>query len=103
MDNLGASFTVASLAQHCGVSWRTLQKVFLRFRGLPPVAHIRNLRLDLAHVLLQQDPNVSVAAAAARCGFRSSTTFALEYRNRFGVAPSRTRRRNPVTPTELSG
>ena len=95
LENLGAPFTVASLAQHCGVSWRTLEKVFVRFRGLTPVAHIRNLRLDHARVVLEQNRGVSIAAAAARCGFGSSTTFALEYRKRFGVAPSRDRRIYP--------
>ncbi len=92
LENLGASFTVAALARHCGVSWRTLEKVFVRFRGLTPVAHIRNVRLDHARALLQQDRDVTVAAAAARYGFRSSTTFALEFRRRFGSAPSRLRR-----------
>jgi len=32
-----------------------------------------------------------VAEIAARYAFGSSTTFALEYRKRFGVAPSRTK------------
>lgn len=90
-EHLDERFTVADLAAHCGVSWRTLEKAFTDFRGLTPVAHVRNLRLDQAKRLLD-DGSASVAEAAARCGFRSSTTFALEYRKRFGVPPSRTRR-----------
>jgi AraC-like DNA-binding protein len=39
--------------------------------------------------------HATVAEIAARYGFRSSTTFALEYRKRFGIAPSTTKR----TPT----
>jgi len=95
LDNLGASFTVSALARHCGVSWRTLEKVFVRFRGLTPVAHIRNVRLAHARALLEQNLDVTIAATAARCGFQSPTTFALEYRRRFGVAPSRARRTHP--------
>ena len=89
-EHIGEAFTVSALAKHCGVSWRTLEKAFDHFRGLTPVAHVRNLRLDHAHEALAES-NASVAEVAARCGFRSPTTFALEYRKRFGTVPSRTK------------
>jgi AraC-like DNA-binding protein len=91
LDHLGERFTVAQLAEHCGVSWRTLEKAFADFRGVTPVAYVRNLRLDRARDALKH-PDANVAAVAARYGFRSSTTFALEYRKRFGITPSRTKR-----------
>ena len=86
-------FTIAELAQHCGVGWRTLDSAFSAFRGTSPVSFVRNVRLDHAHAeLAEASANVGVAEVADRYGFRSPTTFALEYRKRFGVAPSRTRR-----------
>ncbi len=91
LDHLGESFSVAALASHCGVSWRTLEKAFADFRGLTPVAHVRNVRLDQAHAALGTEI-APVAEIAARFGFRSSTTFALEYRKRFGKPPSHLRR-----------
>ena len=87
-DHLSERFTVRDLAAHCGVSWRTLEKSFTGYRGLTPVAHVRNLRLDRARQLLDAG-SISVAEVAAQCGFQSSTTFALEYRKRFGAPPSR--------------
>jgi len=72
------------------VSWRTLEKAFTDFRGVTPVAHVRNLRLDHAQRALDEG-SATVGEIAARCGFRSSTTFALEYRKRFGVPPSHAR------------
>jgi len=90
-DHLAEDLVIERLAEHCGVSVRTLQKAFNDFRGLTAVAHVRNMRLDQAHRALDED-GATVAETAARCGFRSPTTFALEYRKRFGVAPSRTRR-----------
>ena len=90
-EHVGEPFTVTQLAQHCGVSSRTLQKAFADLRGITTVAHVRNVRLDHAHRALECD-EASVAEIAAHCGFRSSTTFALEYRKRFGMAPSRTKR-----------
>jgi transcriptional regulator GlxA family with amidase domain len=73
------------------VSWRTLQKAFMDFRGVTPVAHARNLRLDHAHRVLSES-GAPVADVAARFGFRSPTTFSLEYRRRFGLPPSRAKR-----------
>jgi len=52
---------------------------------------MRNLRLDHARRALDEN-TATVAEVAARFGFRSSTTFALEYRKRFGLSPSRTKR-----------
>ncbi len=91
LEHLGETFTVAELAGHCGVSWRTLEKAFDEFRGLTPVAHIRNVRLDRAYEALFRE-HAPVAEVAARHGFRSSTTFALEYRKRFGATPRQTKR-----------
>ena len=85
-DHLSAPISIGMLAQHCGVSARTLEKTFMQFRSLTPVAHVRNLRLDGAQRALQAE-GAAVADVAARYGFASSTTFALEYRKRFGVSP----------------
>jgi transcriptional regulator GlxA family with amidase domain len=94
LDHLGEAFTVSQLAIHCGVSWRTMEKAFVNFRGMTPVAHVRNVRLDHARQVLGEN-GATVADVAARCGFRSSTTFALEYRKRFGLPPSHARRAKP--------
>jgi AraC-like DNA-binding protein len=91
VEQIGTTISVARLAEHCGVSWRTLQKAFMDFRGVTPVAHSRNLRLDYAHRALSES-GAPVAEVAARFGFRSPTTFSLEYRRRFGLPPSRAKR-----------
>ena len=95
VERLGKPVTMAQLAEHCGVSWRTLEKAFMDFRGVTPVTHARNVRLDHAHRALAEQ-GAAVADVAARYGFRSPTTFSLEYRRRFGVPPSRTRRAVPT-------
>jgi AraC-like DNA-binding protein/tetratricopeptide (TPR) repeat protein len=90
-EHLGEAFSVSDLARHCGISWRTLQQAFNTFRGLTAVAHVRNVRLDAAHGALAETP-APISEVAAKCGFRSVTTFALEYRKRFGITPSQTAR-----------
>jgi transcriptional regulator GlxA family with amidase domain len=102
VEHLQAHFTIAALAKHCGVGWRTLESAFSTFRGTTPVSFVRNLRLDRAHAeLAAARCEAGVAAIASRYGFRSPTTFSLEYRKRFGIAPSKTRRiaRTPDQPS----
>ena len=89
-ERLHEPITIGMIARHCGVSERTLEKAFTQFRGLTPVAHVRNLRLDGAHATLGTQGG-GIADVAARYGFASPTTFALEYRKRFGAPPSRSR------------
>jgi len=88
-ENLSHPLRMEELALHCGVSLRSLQKAFTDYRGVTAVAYVRNLRLDHAHRMLASGEG-SVGEAAEGCGFGSSTTFALEYRRRFGISPSRT-------------
>jgi AraC-like DNA-binding protein len=90
-ERIGEALAIEELARHCGVSWKTLQKAFVDSRGITPVAYVRNMRLDAARKAL--DEGARVAEVAERFGFRSVTTFSLEYRKRFGVPPSRTKRR----------
>jgi AraC-like DNA-binding protein/tetratricopeptide (TPR) repeat protein len=90
-DHISEVISVQRLARHCGVSPRTLEKAFADSRGVTPIAHARNMRLDRAHEALGNGEE-SIVDIARRHGFRSSTTFALEYRKRFGMTPSRRKR-----------
>ncbi len=91
LEHLGEPFALEDVARQCGVSWRTLEKAFGDFRGITAVAYVRNVRLDHARRALDSGSG-SVRDVAARCGFRSSTTFANEYRRRFGVTPRETKK-----------
>jgi len=84
----GAPLSVSDVAAHLKVSDRTLEKAFAEFRGITAVAHLRNRRLDDARAALEEG-TAGVAEVATRFGFGSTTTFALEFRKRFGVPPSR--------------
>ena len=88
----GEALAVAELARQSGVSWRTLENAFADFRGCTAVAYLRNRRLDQARSALEEGTD-SVSDIATRFGFRSPTTFALEFRKRFGMPPSRARAR----------
>jgi transcriptional regulator GlxA family with amidase domain len=90
------AFTVADLAEHAGVSERSLHAAFRRQLGTSPMAHVRRRRLEQAHdELLRLDPagGVKVTDVALRHGFGHTGRFAAAYRARFGEPPSATLRR----------
>ena len=92
LATVARSHGVSDLARRSGVSWRTLENAFADFRGCTVVAYLRNRRLDKARRALEEDA-ATVSEIATRFGFRSPTTFALEFRKRFGMPPSRARAR----------
>lgn len=79
---------LAALARLGGCSRQHLCAGFRRWFGVSPIDHLIRVRLQRAHLLLQ-DPAVRVAAAAAAVGFRDYRHFARLYRRRFGRAARR--------------
>jgi AraC-like DNA-binding protein/TolB-like protein len=92
--NMAERITLAGLASACGASERTLLKQFQRFVGLPPLAYLRRLRLNVArNELTSAENNDVISDVAIRCGLSHLGRFATEYRRLFGETPSATRRR----------
>lgn len=84
--NLARPLPLAQLAAALDTTPRTLARRFIAAYGETPMAHYRRLRLDRARDLLQRG-GLSVAAAAAACGFPSPANFATAFRREFGGAP----------------
>ncbi len=91
--NSRSSVNLDALAQVAGVSKRTLQEGFRRFRGKPPNQISRDLRLDLAREALIQHGPENVTEVALEYGFAHLGRFAEAYAARFGECPSETLRR----------
>lgn len=94
-SNADQSITLRDLAGIAGVSERTLQAGFRRYRQTTPMEYLRDHRLDLAHQGLTASAvgGRSVTDIALACGFNHLGKFAKCYRARFGETPSETRRR----------
>lgn len=91
------AITVPDVAAAVGVSVRTLQDTFRRYRGVTPLEFLRARRLEVARVrLLQPEEGTTVSAVAASVGFIHAGRFAAEYRRRFGESPAATLRRGAV-------
>jgi transcriptional regulator GlxA family with amidase domain len=87
-------YTVGRLAELAGVSTRSLQEGFRRYKGTSPMAYLREVRLARAHEDLRRmdHPATSVSDVAHRWGFLHLGRFAADYRAKYGVSPSQTLR-----------
>jgi AraC family transcriptional regulator, arabinose operon regulatory protein len=80
------------LAEVAGCSVAHLTAGFRRHFGCSPIAHLINVRLQTAHMLLR-DRNLPVAEAAGMVGYDDYHHFTKLFRRRFGHPPSAVRGR----------
>ena len=88
--------TMESLAREVHMSVRSIQQGFRAELGMSPMAFVRERRLERVHEELTDaipSDGVTVTAVAERWGFHHLGSFAVEYRKRWGEAPSETLRR----------
>lgn len=90
--------SVASLAEHCGVSERSLLRHFHSRHGITPLEFIQRQRIERAKAMLEST-RLSVEEIVARCGYHDVSSFRKlfkraasltpgEYRERFRLRPS---------------
>ncbi|MGE0219585.1 AraC family transcriptional regulator [Mycolicibacterium sp.] len=95
-EHLAERITMESLAQAVHMSVRSVQQGFRSELGMSPMAFVRERRLERVHEELTDalpSDGVTVTAVAERWGFHHLGSFAVEYRKRWGEAPSETLRR----------
>ena len=84
--------SLADIAAQVGVSARSLQNGFQSFRNTTPMAFLRSVRLQKAHMaLIAADPSLdTVTQIALTCGFSHMGEFGAAYKRTFGVTPRET-------------
>lgn len=93
-DNADRSITVSDVADHLGVSLRSLQAGFRGWRNTTPSAVLRRIRLERARdALSRSDGGATVTAVALRYGFAHLGRFSAYYQSAFGEPPGATLRR----------
>ncbi|MTH95885.1 AraC family transcriptional regulator [Roseibium sp. RKSG952] len=93
MERIGGSITLGRLAEHTGVSTRSLQLAFQAEYGKTPMQYLRELRLRLAReIITQSNTNETVSEICHRVGITHLGRFSQSYRRLFGEAPSQTER-----------
>lgn len=87
--------TISKIARHAGVTARTVQLSFQRFRGLTPMQFLKEIRLQRVRAELEteQHADVQVSSTALKWGFTHLGRFSSDYKQRFGESPSTTLKR----------
>jgi AraC-like DNA-binding protein len=95
--NFADYISLSEMAVCAGVSVRTLQNSFRRFRNITPMEFLRDYRLSVSRQLLTDDKHVdrNISKIATNCGFTHLSKFAKCYRKRYGESPSETRKKVP--------
>lgn len=84
--------STADIAAHAGISARSLQNGFRKYRDTTPMNFLRHVRLRRVHeALLMADPSAEmVTEIALAYGFSHMGEFGTLYKRAFGVTPSHT-------------
>ena len=89
--NMHQPLMLSEVAEATGISVRSLQYGFRRFRNITPLAYLREIRLEAAKAELSSPLNIlSVKDVALKWGFAHMGHFAARYRAAYGEAPSET-------------
>ena len=86
------AISITEMAEHVGVSSRSLFAGFRRFRNTSPMLYLKEVRLRHVHEELRQSSagSTTVTAVAFRWGFSHLGHFTADYKRRFGESPSET-------------
>jgi len=82
--------TIADLAQKIGLERIKLQQGFQQIFQVTPFQYLKNYRLDLARMLLE-DENLTVSTVAHRIGYSNVSYFSRAFKHRFGITPGKYR------------
>ncbi|MBD0860206.1 helix-turn-helix domain-containing protein [Gordonia sp. zg691] len=90
-SRLGEPLTLDSLAQHAGVSSRTLTRLWRAETGVSPHRWLLAARVNRARELLEKTDH-TVEQVASRCGLGSATNLRARFREAVGTTPTAYRR-----------
>ncbi|WP_397473537.1 AraC family transcriptional regulator [Pusillimonas sp.] len=92
--NAHLPLTASDIADHVGVSIRSLFAGYRKYRSTSPMQYLKEVRLDAARAQLSAPaPDTTVTQAALDWGFGHLGEFSAAYQRRFGELPSATLRR----------
>ncbi|MFZ6049409.1 AraC family transcriptional regulator [Pseudomonas sp. CR3202] len=91
-DHAHEPISIVDMAEHAGVSSRSLFTGFRRYRNTSPMLYLKEVRLRHVNEELQRlcPGSDTVTAVAFRWGFSHLGHFTTDYKRRFGESPSET-------------
>jgi DNA-binding response OmpR family regulator len=84
------NFTIPKIAEHMNMTTPKLEREVKRLTGMTPIQYINDFRLHKAKALLLAE-DLSIFEVSHAMGFRSLSYFGKAYKEKFGIAPSKTK------------
>lgn len=84
-------WTLAEMADHCGIQRTQLGKVFQKLTGSTPMEYLFRIRMERAKTLLRET-DIKVIEIAYECGYGTSQYFANTFKQATGATPSEYRK-----------
>jgi AraC-like DNA-binding protein len=91
-NDLDRAWTLEEAARTSGYEVHHFAHMFRAVVGSPPIAYLRQLRLERAAHRLVYDPEVPIADVAKAAGYVASEAFTRAFRRAFGSSPRAFRR-----------
>lgn len=85
------AWTLAAMADQCGIQRTQLGKIFLKLTGSAPMEYLFRIRMERAKTLLRETAS-KIIDIAFECGYGSSQYFANAFKQATGSTPSEYRK-----------
>ncbi|MFW3168196.1 helix-turn-helix domain-containing protein [Pseudomonas syringae pv. syringae] len=100
IESSNLNLTVGDIAVYAGISSRSLQTGFKKFKGTTPIAFLRTVRLERARDMLTDTSSTSTPREISiRCGFSNFYLFSKYYMESYGESPASTFRKKLSSST----
>jgi AraC family L-rhamnose operon regulatory protein RhaS len=83
-------WTLAEMADQCGIQRTQLNKVFQKLTGSTPMEYLFRIRMERAKTLLRET-DMKIIDIAFECGYGTSQYFANTFKQATGITPSQYR------------
>ncbi|MDF7826732.1 AraC family transcriptional regulator [Pontiellaceae bacterium B12227] len=86
-SNCDRQWTLAEMADDCGIQRTQLNKVFQKLTGSTPMEYLFRIRMERAKTLLRET-DIKIIDIAFECGYGTSQYFANTFKQATGATPS---------------
>jgi AraC-like DNA-binding protein len=85
--NCDQPWTLAAMADHCGIQRTQLNKIFQKLTGSTPMEYLFRIRIERAKTLLRET-DIKIIDIAFECGYGTSQYFSNTFKRATGATPS---------------
>ena len=85
-DNYRSAITIADIADHVRLERSYLYRLFLKHEGISPSDYLKNVRLNAAAKMLENE-SIPIKEVAEATGFCNTSHFYKKFTPKYGISP----------------